>query len=59
MPRGTRVAKCVSDLKKKGGGVNPYAVCQVSTQEGYKKGRTLPNLKKLHKKWVKGMKGKG
>lgn len=38
MPKNTRVAKCVEQVKKKGGGVNPYAVCQASTHQSYATG---------------------
>lgn len=42
MPKGTKVARCVEKVKKRGGGVNPYAVCQSSTGQSYKTGRALP-----------------
>lgn len=41
MPKGTRVARCVEHVKKKGGDVNPYAVCQKSTRQSYATGRSL------------------
>lgn len=41
MPQGTRVAKCVADVKAKGGSVNPYAVCQASTGQSYATGKPL------------------
>lgn len=45
MPAGTKVARCVKDVKasnKKGGkGVNPYAVCQASTGQSYATGKPL------------------
>jgi hypothetical protein len=41
MPQGTRVAKCVADVKAKGGKVNPYAVCQASTHQSYATGKPL------------------
>jgi len=41
MPEGTRVARCVAKVKAKGGGVNPYAVCQASTQQSYATGKPL------------------
>ena len=34
-PKGTRVHRCVDDLKRKGKG-NPYAICQSSTGQSYK-----------------------
>lgn len=40
MPKGTRVAKCVDEVKKKSPGVNPYAVCQSSTHQSYASGRS-------------------
>ena len=40
MPKGTKVAKCVDKVKKKGG-VNPYAVCQASTGQSYATGKKL------------------
>jgi len=40
MPKGTRVARCVEDIKAKGGG-NPYAICQASTQQSYATGKPL------------------
>jgi hypothetical protein len=46
MPKGTRVHKCVADLKKKGGGVNPYAVCQAATKQSYATGKSLKGRKK-------------
>ena len=41
MPKGTKVARCVADVKAKGGGVNPYAVCQKATGQSYATGRPL------------------
>lgn len=42
MPKGTKVARCVRDIKAKGAkGVNPYAVCQKSTGQSYATGRKL------------------
>ncbi|MBA0085206.1 MAG: hypothetical protein HRJ53_09430 [Acidobacteria bacterium Pan2503] len=41
MPKGTRVARCVEHVKAKGGGVNPYAVCQKSTRQSYATGKPL------------------
>ena len=40
MPKGTRVARCVEKVKAKGG-VNPYAVCQSSTNQSYATGKKL------------------
>ena len=46
MPKGTRVAKCVEDVKAKGSKVNPYAVCQASTKQSYATGKSLkPKVK--------------
>lgn len=45
MPKGTKVARCVEQVKKKGGGVNPYAVCQKSTGESYATGKPLREKK--------------
>lgn len=39
MPKGTRVHRCVKKVKRKGGKVNPYAVCQKSTKQSYKTGK--------------------
>lgn len=39
MPKGTKVARCVEDVKKKGSVVNPYAVCQKSTGQSYATGK--------------------
>lgn len=41
MPKGTRVARCVTKVKAKGDGVNPYAVCQASTGQSYATGQPL------------------
>lgn len=41
MPKGTKVARCVEDIKKSGSKVNPYAVCQASTGQSYKYGKPL------------------
>lgn len=49
MPEGTKVARCVKKVKAKGGGVNPYAVCQASTKQSYATGKALP----VHSKKVK------
>lgn len=46
MPKGTRVARCVEDVKKKGGKVNPYAVCQASTGQSYRTGKSLKKGKR-------------
>ena len=45
MPKGTRVAKCVEKVKKSGSKVNPYAVCQASTGQSYKTGKSLRKKK--------------
>jgi hypothetical protein len=44
MPTGTRVHRCVDKLKGKKG-VNPYAICQKSTKQSYKTGRSLSRRK--------------
>lgn len=54
MPKGTRVADCVTDVKKKGGG-NPYAICQASTKQSYATGKPLKN--KTRSKRMKAMRG--
>lgn len=42
MPKGTRVDKCVDKLKAQGRkGVNPYAVCQSSTNQSLATGKKL------------------
>ena len=41
MPKGTKVARCVEKVKRKGGGMNPYAVCQASTRQSYATGKKL------------------
>ncbi len=48
MPKGTRVHKCVDEVKKKGG-VNPYAVCQASTKQSFKTGKKLKKSPKRKK----------
>lgn len=40
MPKGTKVHSCVEKLKGKRG-VNAYAVCQASTGQSYKTGKSL------------------
>lgn len=45
MPAGTKVAKCVKAIKRKGGKVNPYAVCQASTGQSYATGKKLKKRK--------------
>jgi hypothetical protein len=43
MPEGTKVARCVKNVKAKGkAAVNPYAVCQASTGQSYATGKKLP-----------------
>lgn len=44
MPKGTKVARCVDKVKKKGG-VNAYAVCQASTGQSYKTGKKIRQRK--------------
>ncbi len=43
MPKNTRVHRCVDKVKSKGGGANPYAVCQASTHQSYATGKALPS----------------
>lgn len=45
MPKGTRVHRCVEHVKRKGGGVNPYAVCQSATGQSYATGRSMKKAK--------------
>lgn len=54
MPKGTRVADYVSDVKRGGGG-NPYAICQASTGQSYATGKKLKN--KTRSKRMKAMRG--
>lgn len=42
-PAGTRVARCVRDVQRRGGAVNAYAVCQRATGQSYRTGRALAN----------------
>jgi hypothetical protein len=46
MPKGTRVARCVSKVKASGGKVNPYAVCQKATGQSYQTGKRLKKKKR-------------
>jgi len=41
MPKNTKVGRCVEKVKSRGDKVNPYAVCQKSTKQSYKTGRSL------------------
>lgn len=42
MPKGTRVHRCVSKVKKEASGmVNPYAVCQAATKQSFKTGKPI------------------
>lgn len=45
MPKGTRVHRCVDKLKRKGLG-GAYAICQKSTKQSYKTGKSLKGKKK-------------
>jgi len=47
MPKNTKVHRCVEKVKRKGNGVNPYAVCQAATGQSYVTGK---RLKKKHRK---------
>jgi len=49
MPKGTRVHRCVDKVKKSGKGVNPYAVCQASTDQSYATGKKLKEGRKSMK----------
>jgi hypothetical protein len=40
MPVGTRVHRCVEKVKRKGGKVNPYAVCQAATGQSFATGKS-------------------
>lgn len=53
MPEGTKVARCVAKVKAKGGGVNPYAVCQASTGQSYATGKPLKNKENNHVKLLR------
>lgn len=46
MPVGTKVHRCVEKVKRKGGGVNPYAACQASTGQSYATGKKIRKRKK-------------
>jgi hypothetical protein len=46
MPKGTRVSRCVEKVKRRDGGVNPYAVCTKSTHQVYKTGKPTKGAKK-------------
>lgn len=46
MPKNSRVARCVEDVKRKGSAVNPYAICQASTKQSYATGKSLVGKKK-------------
>ena len=46
MPKGTKAAKCVEQVKAKGGKANAYAVCQASTKQSYATGKPLKGGKK-------------
>lgn len=46
MPKGTKVAKCVEKVAAKSGkGANPYAVCQASSGQNYKTGKSIKGKK--------------
>ena len=47
MPKHSKVGRCVTKLKKKGG-VNPYAVCQASTGQSYATGKKIRKVMKKH-----------
>lgn len=53
MPRGSRVEKCVTEVKKKSKDVNPYAVCQASTGQSYATGKPLKSKGKATRKKTK------
>ena len=52
MPKGSRVEKCVKDVKKKHEkGVNPYAVCSAATGQKYADGKPISKeAKERHKR---------
>ncbi len=49
MPKNTRVGRCVQKLKPKHG-KGAYAICQKSTKQSYKTGRSLNTARKRGKK---------
>ena len=49
MPKGTAVHRCVQKVKRKGGKVNPYAVCQAATGQSYATGKKLKKGKSKKK----------
>ena len=50
MPKGTKVHRCVTKVKRKGGAKNPYAVCQKATGQSYKTGKKLRSKKKARRR---------
>lgn len=52
MPKGTKVARCVEDVKAKIArnelpkGSNPYAICQAATKQVYATGKSISQAKK-------------
>ncbi len=46
MPEGTRVHNCVDEVKKRGGAVNAYAVCQAATGQSFATGKPTKKKKK-------------
>jgi len=46
MPKNTKVARCVEKVKRKGKGVNAYAICQASTGQSYATGKMLKKKRK-------------
>lgn len=50
MPKGTKVARCVEQVKAKGKGPNPYAVCQASTGQSYATGKPIRKQERKGKK---------
>lgn len=44
MPEGTRVARCVEELKERGGVESPYAVCQSATGQSYATGKPIKSV---------------
>jgi len=49
MPAGTKVAKCVKDVKRKSPDKNAYAVCQAATGQSYATGKPIPQKKGKHR----------
>jgi len=46
MPKGTKVHRCVTSVKRSSSGVNPYAVCQAATGQSYATGKSIKKAPK-------------